>query len=195
MPDLPAGLRHRHRCSVYKRISAVNPTAGEPDNPHAAGLQAAPGCRTRRGLFFTRESLLLARGELLALEEAPNPRSKLLFRQRCKLQQAGVQALELTFRHRVEIDAPTPSRHEGAVTNGEDLGGAPGSETARSRKPRSISASEGASRLRSRCAGLLRIWGPSPRAVLRGYGWWLVDAADAGDTIRKFGMLPREFPP
>lgn len=49
--------------------------------------------------------LLLARGELLALEQAPNQRSKLLLRQRCKLHQARVQPLELAFRHRVEIDA------------------------------------------------------------------------------------------
>jgi hypothetical protein len=39
-------------------------------------------------------------------EQAPNQHSKFLVRQRCKLQQTGVQPLELAFRHRVEVDAP-----------------------------------------------------------------------------------------
>jgi hypothetical protein len=50
--------------------------------------------------------LLLARSELVALEQAPNQRSKFLIGQHCKLQQAGVQALELAFGQGVEVDAP-----------------------------------------------------------------------------------------
>ena len=41
---------------------------------------------------------------LRVCQQVPNQRSKLLVRQRRKLQQAGVQPLELTFRHRVEVD-------------------------------------------------------------------------------------------
>ena len=38
-------------------------------------------------------------------EQAPNQRVKFLVRQRCKLQQAGVQPLELAFGQGVKVDA------------------------------------------------------------------------------------------
>ena len=60
------------------------------------------------GLLVRARELLLARGELLAPEQAPNQRSKFLLGQRCKLQQAGVPTLELAFRHRVEVDTTNP---------------------------------------------------------------------------------------
>jgi hypothetical protein len=70
-----------------------------------------------RACLQARE-LLLARGELLALEQAPNHRSKLLLRQRCKLHQARVQPLELALRDRVAPQRAPP--HEGAAANGEE---------------------------------------------------------------------------
>jgi len=42
---------------------------------------------------------------LRVCQQAPNQRPKLLVRQRCKLQEAGVQPLELALREGVEIDA------------------------------------------------------------------------------------------
>ena len=47
-----------------------------------------------------------ARGLVVYLigEHARQQRMKVLLRQRCKLQKAGVQPLQLTFRHRVEVD-------------------------------------------------------------------------------------------
>ena len=39
----------------------------------------------------------------------------MLVRQGCKLQQAGVQPLELAFRHRVEVDATNPLLGTGAL--------------------------------------------------------------------------------
>ena len=36
--------------------------------------------------------------------------------------------------------------------------------------------------------------GPGAAPRLRGYGWLLVDAGDAGETFRKIGMLPQQFP-
>jgi hypothetical protein len=65
------------------------------------------GCRPfprGRVLPVHARELLLARREFLALEQAPNEGVKLLVRQRCKLQQDGVQPLQLAFRHRVEVE-------------------------------------------------------------------------------------------
>ena len=47
-------------------------------------------------------------GVYLIGEHARQQGVKLLIRQACKLQQAGVQPLQLAFRHRVEVDAPNP---------------------------------------------------------------------------------------
>jgi hypothetical protein len=41
-----------------------------------------------------------------ACEQAPNQRSKFLIRQHCKPQQPRMQPLELTLRHRVEVQSP-----------------------------------------------------------------------------------------
>ena len=55
-----------------------------------------------------RKARSLELSVLRACERARNQRSKLLVRQGRKPQQAGVQPLELAFRHRVEVDAPNP---------------------------------------------------------------------------------------
>ena len=81
---------------TYRRVHA-NRAAWSP--ARAGVTHPASAC------LHARE-LLLARRELLALEQVPNQRSKFLVRQRRKLQQAGVQPLQLAFRQRVEIDAP-----------------------------------------------------------------------------------------
>jgi hypothetical protein len=51
-----------------------------------------------------RKARNLELSALRACEQARNQRSRVLVRQRCKLQQARVQPLELAFRHRVEVD-------------------------------------------------------------------------------------------
>ena len=71
--------------------------ARDSRNPHAAGLQAARGCHPPRQIRHACSD-----GVRGACEQAPNQRVKLLLRQHCKLQQAGVQPLQLTFGHRVE---------------------------------------------------------------------------------------------
>jgi hypothetical protein len=45
-------------------------------------------------------------GVYLIGEHARQQSVKMLIRQRCKPQQAGVQPLQLAFRHRVEVDPP-----------------------------------------------------------------------------------------
>ena len=58
-------------------------------------------------------------------EHARQHRVKVLFRQRRKLQKAGVQPLQFAFRHRVEVDAPNPLLHTGTLQPAqEDLRGA-----------------------------------------------------------------------
>ena len=75
--------------------------------------------------------LLLARRELLTLDQAHNQRSKLLVRQRCKPQQAGVQPLQLAFRHRVGSTPPTRSSARGRCNQRRRI------SAARDRRPRS----------------------------------------------------------
>jgi hypothetical protein len=59
-----------------------------------------------------------------ACRQAPNGRSTFPVRQRCKLQQACVQALELAFRHRVEVDTTNALLGARALQPPkEDLGG------------------------------------------------------------------------
>ena len=89
---------------------------------------ALPCPAPREGLLtapLIARELLLARGELLHLEQAPNQRLKLLVRQRCKLQQAGVQPLELAFGQGVEVDATNAllgTRADSLRPTKEDLG-------------------------------------------------------------------------
>jgi hypothetical protein len=45
---------------------------------------------------------------LRSWEQAPNQRPELMVMQRCKLQQAGVQPLQLTLGHQVEVDTTNP---------------------------------------------------------------------------------------
>ena len=92
--------------------------------------------------------LLLARRELLTLDQAHNQRSKLLVRQRCKPQQAGVQPLQLAFRHRVGSTPPTRSSARGRCNKRRRISAARDRRPRARRKTRSISASLGGSRLR-----------------------------------------------
>jgi hypothetical protein len=85
------------RVRFLSRSISAPPTIARPGVPFARGYPA------RRACLQARE-LLLARRELLTLEQAPNQCSKLLVRQRRKPQQARVQSLQLAFRHRVEVD-------------------------------------------------------------------------------------------
>lgn len=71
----------------------------EANRVKQAGVPSPP-----RAFLHARE-LLLARRELLTLEQTPNQRSKFPVRQRRKLQRAGVQPLELALGQGVEVEA------------------------------------------------------------------------------------------
>jgi hypothetical protein len=65
--------------------------------------------RLRRSLIDDTDADVPKRPEALVVyligEHARQQNVKVLLRQRCKLQQARVQPLQLAFRHRVEVDA------------------------------------------------------------------------------------------
>jgi hypothetical protein len=73
---------------------------------------------------------------------------KLVARKSCEAHQAGVQAFQLRFAHRIEMNAGSFARGLGRCNQRSRISAARGSETARARKPRSMSSSEGG--LRSR---------------------------------------------
>jgi hypothetical protein len=118
----------------------------EPEGGNKGATQPVHGAS-----LFTRLNRSARISELSvprACEQAPNQRVKFLVRQRCKLQEASVQPLELAFGQGVDVDAATRSSARGRCGQRRRISAARGSETARSRKPRSISASLGGSRLR-----------------------------------------------
>jgi hypothetical protein len=75
---------------------------GESRPPHRARARGA-GARGESAAMWRAPRILELRVRR-PCEQARNQRSKFLVRQRCELQQAGVQALQLAFGHRVEVD-------------------------------------------------------------------------------------------
>ena len=115
----------------------------------AARSPARTGVPPQASACLQARELLLARGLAVYLigEHARQQNVKLLVRQRCKLQQAGVQPLQLAFRHESRSTPGVASGGRILCSQRSRISAARGSDTARSRKPRSMSASDGGSLL------------------------------------------------
>jgi hypothetical protein len=147
---VPVAPRLRWEIGMEFTANAVLAIFDRYEVPHAATQELIDALRADAIALarFAIASDPHARGclELSVLRSCQQARQqsvKMLVRQRCKLQQAGVQPLQLAFRHRVEVNSRVAATGCGRCNPRRRISAARGSETSRSRGPLSMSASEG----------------------------------------------------